>query len=128
MSRKYSKRTKKTSRKTYQDYLQERASLEIKGYKLKEQMTEKSFTQFYDRLIQAKREGEIKSGAWQTLLEKEKYVSNNQAKVMKIAFENKYGTKITTRDVRSMTLEQMKDIWAWIYKTKQTGIYGGHYE
>ena len=117
MSRKYSKRTKKTSRKTYQDYLNERASLEIKGYKLKEQMSEESFIQYYDRLIQAKKEGEIKSGAWQTLLEKEKYVSYKQAKVMKLAFENKYGTEITTRYIRSMTLEQMKDVWAWIYKT-----------
>lgn len=128
MSRKYSKRTKKTSRKTYQDYLNERASLEIKGYKLKEQMSEESFIQYYDRLIQAKKEGEIKSGAWQTLLEKEKYVSYKQAKVMKLAFENKYGTEITTRYIRSMTLEQMKDVWAWIYKTKEKGIYGGHYE
>ena len=60
---KYSKRTKSTARKTYQDYLEARAQLEAKGIELNTIMTEKSFEAVYDRYLKAKKSGEIKSQA-----------------------------------------------------------------
>ena len=60
---KYSKRTKSTARKTYQDYLEARTQLEAKGIELNTIMTEKSFEAVYDRYLKAKKSGEIKSQA-----------------------------------------------------------------
>ena len=61
--RTYKKRTSSTKTKTYQDYLDMRADLLRKGYELKSTMTETQFNQYYKTLSDAKRNGEIKTGA-----------------------------------------------------------------
>ena len=61
--RKYTKRTKSTNRKTYADYLNYRAEQEAKGYVLRNVMTKDQFENYYDHLIEAKKSGDLKSGA-----------------------------------------------------------------
>ena len=99
--RKYSKRTKSTSRKDYKDYIQMRAELESKGYELKAAMSKEQFENFY---------------------------SNRQVKVLANAASKMYNRKVTQQDIYKMSPQQITDIGAFINLTKQTGIYGGDYE
>lgn len=80
--RKYAKRTKSTSAKTYRDYLMERSKLEDKGITLKKVMTERSFNEAYESLRDAKKRGEIKSQPFQELMRKSRYLTTKQAKVL----------------------------------------------
>ena len=61
--RKYTKRIKSTGRKTYADYLNYRSEQEAKGYVLQDVMTKDQFENYYDHLIEAKKAGDLKSGA-----------------------------------------------------------------
>ena len=105
MSRKYSKRTKSTKSKSYEDYLNMRRDLEGKGYVLKEQMSRKSFESYYDRLKEAKRAGEIKSQPWQYLKSKETYLSEGQAKALSIASKDMVKKGLASN---SFTKDQIK--------------------
>ena len=153
---KYSKRTKSTARKTYQDYLEARAQLEAKGIELNTIMTKKSFEAVYDRYLEAKKAGEIKSQAWQHLLSKERLVSKAQAKVFAIAQTEKnkeaaiveldkikdylsdkeYQKKLkkiakmktTMKEAYTFDIDKIRELGAYIAETKETGLYGGKYE
>lgn len=129
MSRTYKRRTASTKKKTYQDYLSARAELEGKGYRLKDAMSKDSFEAYYDRLTSAKKSGEIKSGAWQTLLEKEKYLSAKQAEALSVASADAYGRKISAREIRGYSLQQIRELGDYLnlHKTEET-LYGGKYE
>ena len=154
--RKYSKRTKSTARKTYQDYLEARAQLEAKGIELNTIMTKKSFEAVYDRYLEAKKAGEIKSQAWQHLLSKERLISKAQAKNFAIAQTEKnkeaaiveldkikdslsdkeYQKKLnkiskmktTMKEVYTFDIDKIRELGAYITETKETGLYGGKYE
>lgn len=154
--RTYKKRTKTTSAKTYQDYLRERQILESKGYVLKDKMSLRAFTEYYEKVRIAKRVGEIKSQPWQYLMSKERYLSRKQAKTFAIADTeirreqalydlmqrkdtlspsqftkelnkiNKIETKI--KDTYSFNKDKVAIIGGFINRTKDTGVYGGDYE
>lgn len=127
--RKYSKRTKSTSRKDYRDYIQMRAELESKGYELKAAMSKEQFENFYSSLREAKKNGEIKSQPWAELKKRERFIhSNRQVKVLASAASKMYNRKVTQQDIYKMSPQQITDIGAFINLTKQTGIYGGDYE
>lgn len=154
--RKYSKRIKSTARKTYQDYLEARAQLEAKGIELNTIMSKKSFEAVYDRYLEAKKSGEIKSQAWQHLLSKERLISKAQAKVFAIAQTemdkeaaiidlnnvkdslsdkeyqkrlNKISKmKITMKEAYTFDIDKIRELGAYIAETKETGLYGGKYE
>ena len=127
--RKYSKRTKSTARKDYNDYIQMRVELENKGYELKSAMSKVQFENYYNSLREAKKNGEIKSQPWAELKKRERFVhSNRQVKVLANAASRLYDRKVTQQDIYKMSPSQITDIGAFINLTKQTGIYGGDYE
>lgn len=129
MSRKYAKRTASTKTKTYKDYLEMRRKLIAKGYELKNEMSKESFKAFYSRLQEAKKAGEIKSGAWQTLVEKEKYLSAKQAEALSMASKDAYGRKISAREIRGYSRQQVNELGQYLseHKTEES-LYGGDYE
>ena len=169
--RKYSKRTKSTARKTYQQYLEAREKLGYKvntinergqktkslvRYGLHEAMNERQFNALYDRLLQAKKAGEIKSQAFQELMRREKLLSTKQARVFAIAQQEKLkeeaitalnrvkdrlsereykaelrrinSDKVTIREALTFDIETIRELAVYIEATKETGIYGGDYE
>ena len=127
--RKYSKRTKSTARKDYNDYIQMRVELENKGYELKSAMSKDQFENYYNSLREAKKNGEIKSQPWAELKKRERFVhSNRQVKVLANAASRLYNKKVTQQDIYKMSPSQITDIGVFINLTKQTGIYGGDYE
>lgn len=154
--RKYSKRRSSTSAKTYQDYLNERQKLLDKGYYLKDKMSKQSFENYYDRIREAKRSGEIKSQPWQYLISKEKYISAKQAKTFALArtekeqriareklesikdiitpreFEKELKAinkiKYTAKAAQRFTDIEIQQLGAFITATKAEGLYGGDYE
>ena len=154
--RTYKKRTKSTKTKTYQDYLDMRADLLRQGYELKSIMTETQFNQYYKTLSDAKRNGEIKTGAWQTLKSKEKYITWKQARTFAIAktemmrqlgreelekrkdklTEKEYKRelniinkiKYSQKDAQKLTPDDIRELGKYINSTKESGLYGGDYE
>ena len=128
MARTYSKRTKSTKRKTYNDYLQARAELEAKGYALEDVLPETQFNAFYNKYIIEKKQGKIKSQPFQELMRREKLLSSKQAKTFAKAYEEKYGEKITLKKVKSFKIDKIRELGKYIEDTKLTGIYGGNYE
>lgn len=154
--RTYKKRTSSTKTKTYQDYLDMRADLLRKGYELKSIMTETQFNQYYKTLSDAKRNGEIKTGAWQTLKAKEKYITWKQAKTFALAktemtrqlgreelekrkdklTEKEYERelkiinkiKYSQKDAQKLTPDDIREVGKYINSTKASGLYGGDYE
>lgn len=133
MSRKYNKRIKSTSKKTYKDYLKYRAEKESKGYILKEAMTESEFEQYYEGLRKAKKAGEIKSQAWQYLTHKEIYLSSKQASKLALASQEmqKEGLLINsynTKTIRMVNKAELSVIGTYLNMNKTADIYGGNYE
>lgn len=139
MARKYTKRTKSTARKTYQEYLFERSKLEDKGYILKPAMTEISFNEQYERMIKGKRANEFASQPFQELMRRERKINGAKAKVFQKAYKEYYSQeefkdtkyikkKITLREVQQLSKDEITVLGAFINKTKSTGLYGGDYE
>ena len=127
--RKYSKRVKSTSRKSYRDYIEMRAELESKGYELKSVMSKEQFENYYDSLREAKASGEIKSQPSAELKKRERFVhSNKQVKVWAKAASILYERKVTQQDIYKMAPWQITEIGAFINLTKSSGLYGGNYE
>lgn len=133
MARTYKKRTKSTKSKTYEEYLEMRRDLERKGYVLKEQMSKTNFENYYERIKDAKRAGEIKSQPWQYLKSKETYLSSDQAKALATAskdMKNQGLTKYsyTASQIRKMaTSETVYHIGIFLNENK-TSIFSGDYE
>ena len=128
MARKYSKRTKSTKRKTYKDYLLERSKLEDKGYALEDVLTESEFEAYYNKYSKERKEGIIKSSPFQELMRREKLLSTKQAKNFALAYEEKFGEKITLKKAKSLKIDIIRELGAYITATKSTGLYGGDYE
>lgn len=128
MARKYSKRTKSTKRKTYNDYLKARAELEAKGYALEDVLSKSDFEFYYNRYAIEKKTGKIKSSPFQELMRREKLLSTKQAKNFAIAYEEKFGEKITLKKAKSLKIDLIRELGAYITATKATGLYGGDYE
>lgn len=154
--RKYSKRTKSTARKTYQDYLEARTKLEAKGIELNTIMSKKTFEVVYDRYLKAKKSGEIKSQAWQHLLSKERLISKAQAKVFALAqtevnkeaaiieldnikdsltdkeyqkrLKKIFKIKTTMKEAYTFDINKIRELGTYISENKETGLYGGKYE
>ena len=125
----YKKRTKSTKRKSYKDYLDYRAEQIAKGYTLKDLMSEAAFNEYYDILQEAKRSGEIKSGAWQTLKRMERYeASEKRIRVLQKAIENRSGVALSRSKILKLPKSELESLYAYINMTKHTGIYGGDYE
>lgn len=137
---KYSKRTKSTKSKSYSDYIAMRAELEYKGYELKPIMDKDSFDEYYKRLQDANKSGEIKSGAWQELKSKERLVNRNQARKLAMAASD-YETekaraldpkakkvKITQQDIYKVDYDKIEEYGDYLNKHKKSGLYGGKYE
>lgn len=114
--------------KTYKDYLDERKNLLRKGYELKDKMSKREFNYYYERLRTAKREGEIKSQPWQTLISKEKLLTRNQARVFAKATEEMTGKKTTQKAMYKLNKKEISEVGEYIAATKATGLYGGQYE
>lgn len=127
--RKYTKRTKSTSSKTYTEYLADRNKLEAKGYQLNTVMSKDQFENLYSTLKEARKAGELKSQPYQELLRRERYLaSNKQVKVLAKAASILYGKKWTQQMIYRADPLIIAEIGAYINKTKSSGIYGGDYE
>ena len=133
MARQYKQRTKSTKSKTYQDYLKMRRELMSKGIVLKDQMSEKSFYNYYDRLKEAKKAGDIKSQPWQELKSREIYLSTKQARALSIASKEMKrlgisGFSYTPSQIRSMATSQtVYEIGMFLNMNKDT-LFSGDYE
>lgn len=129
MSRQYAKRTKSTKSKTYQDYLDMRQELVDKGYSIKDQMSEVSFNNYYDRLKRARKTGELASSPWQELKRRTKYVwSSKQAKYLADAATIKEGRKVTQKEIKQYAQSQIGSLIEFIESNKESGLFGGDYE
>lgn len=126
--RSYKKRTKSTRAKTYADYLAFREEAAKKGYMLKDVMSKQQFENYYSRLREAKRRGEIKSQPWAELKRRERFVHWNNVQNLAKAATNMLGTKVTTQDIYHMDRDEVKKIGEYLNATKYTGLYGGDYE
>lgn len=126
--RKYSKRTKSTTRKTYKDYLDFRQEQVNKGYVLQDEMSESSFNELYDRLISAKKNKEIKSGAWQELKKRERYDYSSKRIDNLIVAAREMGNPMTRKQILTSSRQQIDSLYAYIAVTKESGLYGGNYE
>ena len=133
MARTYSKRTKSTKAKTYEDYLKMRRELEGQGKVLKDQMSKKSFEHYYERLREAKRTGEIKSQPWQELKSREIYLSSKQAKALSVASKEMQRLGISANayspaQIRTMATGQtVYEIGMFLNMNKDT-LFSGDYE
>lgn len=114
--------------KTYKDYLKYREEQLKKGYELKEEMDEGAFQQYYDILKENRRLGNINTSAWNELKRKERYISEKQSKILRQAYELKYGEKTTLQRIKKASKAEIEELGLFINATKQTGIYGGDYE
>ena len=126
--RSYKKRTKSTKAKTYEDYLEFRAEASKKGYMLKDALSNQQFENYYQRLREAKRRGEIKSQPWAELKRRERFVHWNNVQNLAKAATEKYKRKVTVQDIYRMDREEIKEIGKFLNETKTTGLYGGDYE
>ena len=126
--RSYKKRTKSTKAKTYEDYLAFREESSKKGYMLKDVMSKQQFENYYKRLREAKRRGEIKSQPWAELKRRERFVHWNNVQNLAKAATYKYKRKVTAQDIYHMDREEIKQIGEYLNATKHTGLYGGDYE
>lgn len=126
--RSYKKRTKSTKAKTYEDYLEFRNEAAKKGYMLKDVMSKQQFENYYKRLREAKRRGEIKSQPWAELKRRERFVHWNNVQNLAKAATDKYKRKVTAQDIYHMDREEIKQIGEYLNATKHTGLYGGDYE
>lgn len=126
--RKYTKRVKSTKRKTYQDYLDFRKEQLNKGYVLQEEMSESSFNELYDRLISAKKTGEIKSQAWQELKKRERYDYFNTRIENLVKAAKDRGTPMTRKQILTSSKAEIDKLYEYIAENKESGLYGGDYE
>ena len=133
MARRYKTRTKSTNVKTYQDYLDMRHNLERKGYVLKEQMSKTSFENYYKRLREAKKSGEIKSQPWQVLKSKETYLSSGQAKALSSASKEMKqqglsNVSFTASQIKKMATSQTVYYIGLFLNENKGELYSGTYE
>lgn len=131
--RNYAKRTKSTSRKTYADYIAFREEALSKGIQLRTAMSKTEFEQYYNRIANAKKAGEIKSSPWQYIKSKQRLLSGKQAKTMAKALtemnrRNGIDQKVKTADAYKLGLADIYVVGAFIQETKEEGLYGGRYE
>ena len=130
--RKYTKRTKSTKRKTYDDYLAYREQQEAKGYQLQDLMKKDQFEEYYNYLIEAKKAGEIKSGAWQELKRQERYEhSRARLENLKIASRElglNNGKGYSRKQILQLSPDNLNNLYLYIAANKASGLFGGHYE
>ena len=109
--------------KTYKDYIVERRNLIGKGYVLKEQMSKEAFSEYYSLLRKARRENDLTSQPWQTLISKEKITSFKQAKKLAKIESERIKQKVTYKQILRMTKNELQETYEYFKKQPKIGGY-----